>query len=140
MSPSFMRGVWSLILVVTFAYGGYLFFGSQIMAQSSGSTKPVVIRDVVRAGEHFLSGSLDVGFSCETLRLESTSVAGAYELEFSTWRDPAQVCSPGPILRPFALELFAPSDAHFIATNEGVPMNIVVLRETTSMVRPGALK
>lgn len=140
MSPSFMRGLWSLILVLVSAYGIYIFFGSQISAESAGRTGPVVIRDVVRGGEHFITGSLNVGFSCETLRLENRMIEGVYELKFSTWRDPSLPCSPGPILRPFALELFAPSDARFVATNDDKPLNIVVLRESSVLVRPGSLK
>ena len=140
MSLSFMRGMWSVVVITVCAYGGYLFFGSQISAASSGESRPVVIRDVVRGGEHFLSGSLDVGFSCENLHLEDVSITGVNVLTFSTWRDPALPCSPGPILRPFALALFAPSNATFTATLDDAPLDIVILRETSPLAHPGTLK
>ena len=131
MSPSFARGVWTCVLIAACSYAGYTFFGSQLLAQSSGAQSPVLIRDVITPGKHEFSGVVPVGFSCETLSVKVVTQEHAEELQFTTWADPAVTCSPGPVPRQFSTEAFGPADQPFVATLDGEPLAIAVLRETT---------
>ncbi len=130
MDPSFVRGVWWLVILCTGVFGFTSFFGAALMSDASGKTKPIVIRDALEPGMHHLSGMIEVGFTCENVSVESHKVGRAYELEFNTWRDAAD-CSPGPVPRDFALTLPGPSDAAFVATLDGRPVDIALRRHTT---------
>ena len=109
------------------------------MATESRDTEPLVIRDVIDVGMHHLTGMIDVQYSCENVSVEVERVASGYMLDLRTWRDSAD-CVRGPMPRDFGVRVDAPSDAVFVATLDGRPIDIALNRQNrASLTREPSL-
>jgi len=113
----FFRIVWFFCVGAALSYGTYLYSGSATSAAASDQG-PLVIRDVIRRGEHHLSGIINVATSCSEITVTTHQVSPAiYSINFTTWNDPAITCAKEITPRPFSTILFAPSfGIRFIAT------------------------
>jgi hypothetical protein len=130
MDEALRRAGWVVLAVLLIA--GLLGYGSdRVFNSRAASSTPMIIRDVVRTGEHHLRGKIIVRNTCDELHIKARNLgAGEYLLEFTTWPEPSVPCIKKPTDRVFDAVIFAPSTGvRFIATLDKVPLPIAVYAE-----------
>ncbi len=129
MGDVIRRMVWFFVVASFVAYATFLVAGSIVNAQTSGIVEPSIIRDELGPGVHRLIGMVMVPSSCDQLSVHTDKIAAfAFNLSFSTWRDPVVACSKEEVPRPFHAVLFAPAaGVDFVATLDGKNLPIEVI-------------
>ncbi len=127
MSDIFSRAFWIWAIVFLIVYGIYVETGLTLNA-TTPARAPIVVRDVLGTGSHFLSGIVTVSSSCDQLALKvRQSNSSEFSLIFSTWQEPSIPCVVSPTPRVFRTTVFAPSSGvHFVATldDETLPLAV----------------
>ncbi len=102
--------LWLMTLGIAISYASYLFFGSIIMAGAEGKQAEIAAIDVIKPGEHHVSGVVLVPSQCHELSVTAYKLSEtAYQLVFKTWPEPARDCARGAVTKPFKTVIFAPS-------------------------------
>lgn len=117
------------------AYACYVIGAGVVIADVSGSYRPVIVRDELAPNQHYLSGMIMVDNTCDQLTLSTKAISDTnFELVFGTWREPSSaVCADDPSPRSFRALLFAPAaGVSFIATYNGRSLPIAVVTMTPS--------
>lgn len=129
MSIVISRMVWFVVVAAVLSYASYLLLGSIVNAQAAGKYEPVLIRDELAPGAHYLSGMVMVPTPCHQLSVRTEAVSDtAFMLLLRTWREPSVDCAKNEMPRHFRAVLFAPSAGiEFGATLDGKGLPIVVL-------------
>jgi hypothetical protein len=123
------RIAWFTVAAIALSYASFLFVGSILHAREAGLNEPVVVRDVLDRGAHYLSGMVSVPSPCDQLSVKTVELSKTtYMLDFNTWREPSVPCPDKETPRTFHTILFAPPvGVEFGATLDGVGLPIVVL-------------
>ncbi|MEK7133893.1 MAG: hypothetical protein AAB804_02385 [Patescibacteria group bacterium] len=124
-----LRMMWFTAISVVISYGIYLLVGNTLYARASGAYEPILVRDVIGPGSHYLSGMIMVPTPCDELYVRTHAVSSTtFLLSFKTWREPSVSCTEDRTPRPFHATLFGPATGvNFGATLDGVGQPIVVL-------------
>lgn len=102
--------LWLMTLGIAISYASYLFLGSIIMAGAAGTPPEIAAIDVIKPGEHHVSGVVLVPSQCHELSVTARKLSEtAYQLVFKTWPEPARDCPRGAVTKPFETVIFAPS-------------------------------
>ena len=119
----FWQMLWILIVGFAISYGSYLFFGT-ISIDGAKSTARIAAIDVVRAGEHHISGVVLVPSRCHMLSVKAQELSAfSYRLAFRTWQEPSRNCTQGQVAEGFNTIVFAPSlGVNFDATVNDTPV------------------
>lgn len=127
MDEALRSAGWICIAVVL---GAYLTFVSadRVFNTRVATSTPIVVRDVLRKGEHHLYGKMEVPSPCDEVRVHTENISeNEYELSFTTWAEPAVKCTNEPSERVFDTIVFAPSiGVKFTATIDKVPVPVLV--------------
>ena len=120
------RLLWIAAIGIALSYASYLFFGSILRVEAEGEETRIVGIDVVKPGEHHLSGVVLVPSSCYELSVDAHQMSPtSYELAFKTWQEPSRNCSPQAATKLFQTVVFAPSvGVGFHATLDGEPRSL----------------
>ena len=123
------RMMWFFFVAAVISYAAYLVAGSIVTAQESGAYEPILIRDELAPGRHYLSGMVMVASPCDQLALRTETLSSStYMLLFKTWHEPSVPCSEHQTPRTFHATLFAPAaGVEFGATLDGAGLPIVVI-------------
>lgn len=122
------RFVWFLIVAGSVAYGSLWAIENLILSRDNNDFK-VAVRDVIKPGEHNLSGMIMVPSLCDWLAVQTSQVGDmTYMLAFKTWREPYRDCKTESVPRSFQTVVFAPATGiDFMATLDGRPLPISVV-------------
>ena len=124
-----LRILWFLVAAMAISYTIYIVAGNTLYARAAGIYEPILVRDVVGPGSHYLTGMVMVPTPCDELYVQTDAVSSTtFLLTFKTWREPSIKCKGNETPRPFHATLFGPaSGINFSATVDGVSQPIVVL-------------
>ena len=122
------RFVWFLIIASVIAFGSLYIIENYILS-NYGTAPKVLVRDVIKPGEHSLSGMIMVPSLCDWLAVETSQIEEkTYELTFKTWKEPYRDCEHASVPRFFQATVFGPATGiNFVATLDGKPLLISVV-------------
>lgn len=122
------RLAWFLFVSCVGAYAIFLLMGNMIHADAVDTSRIVHVRDVLEPNAHHLSGMVMVRRTCESLSVETETLApDLHKLIFRTWEQPNVECKRDDIPRPFRASVVAPAaGVTFIAMLDGQPLTLVI--------------
>jgi hypothetical protein len=128
---------WMVLAVVLGAYLTFLVASDTFNATPAAAT-PVVVRDVLREGEHHLYGKIVVPSSCDEVSIQTVNTsATTYDLQFTTWPEPEVKCINAPAERVFDTVIFAPSvGVEFTASIDKTPVPLAVYPILSNSIIP----
>jgi hypothetical protein len=117
---SFIATVISIIVIAV--------LGNTMYADAEGRSI-IVVRDLIRAGSHDLSGMVVVDKICDELSVNVAQInPQSYYLDFRTWEVPYRDCGEEGIPREFHITVAAPSaGVMFSGGLNGKPLSVVIL-------------
>src|SRR5947208_2648614 len=127
MDEALRRVGWICLLVIVGVYATFT-LASNAFNQSSATTTPIVVCDILQQGAHHLSGKILVPSTSDELSVTRENVGNnEYRLNFVTWPEPSVKCINFPSERFFDTVIFAPSvGIYFSATLDRAAIPIAV--------------
>ena len=122
------RLLWFAVVASLIAFGSLYMIENFILSREGGGNK-VLVRDVIKPGEHNLSGMIMVPSMCDWLAVQTSQIeAKTYMLSFKTWREPYRDCENESVPRSFKATVFGPATGiNFLASLDGRPLPISVV-------------
>jgi hypothetical protein len=127
MDDALRRAGWICIVVVASAYLTFV-SADHMFNSNNATTTPIIMRDILKKGEHDLHGKITVSSTCDEVSVTTEHIAdNKYQLAFTTWVEPEVKCLQEPSERVFDTIIFAPSiGVQFIATLDTVPVPLAI--------------
>lgn len=132
MSDASARLLTFSLFLGVFAYIIYMFMGAMFQGEFEHR---IAIRDSIRPGQHFISGTVMVPSACHQVSVKTQYMGtSTYAIILHTWEEPSVRCEKTSVPRAFSEVLYAPSfGVQFAVFLDGIRRDVDYVQSITNV-------